>query len=164
LGHRRVRDARVSTHCGLVSRAFGANGIIYSGEKDDRLLESIASVSKRWGGDFAVGYNKNWRRVMQEFKGIKVHLTMYGLPFQEHLSKLRGKNVLVVIGGEKVPRDAYELADYNLSVTNQPHSEIAALAVFLDYFFKGKELNNDFKGGIRVIPSARSKKIVEEKE
>ncbi len=166
LGHRRVRDARVSTHCGLVARAFGADGIVYSGEKDEKLLESIADVSRRWGGEFKVAYNKNWRKVIQEFKGVKVHLTMYGLPFQEHVSKLRGEDLLVVVGGEKVPWDAYELSDFNLSVTSQPHSEIAALAVFLDHLFDGKELGKEFKGGLKVIPQARGKivRTGEEKE
>ena len=32
LGHRIGRDARISTHCGLVARALGANKIIYSGD------------------------------------------------------------------------------------------------------------------------------------
>ena len=41
LGHRRARDKRISTHVGLVARAFGAQKIIYSGEKDQKLLDSI---------------------------------------------------------------------------------------------------------------------------
>ena len=45
IGHRLKRDERVSTHCGLVSRALGANKIIYSGEKDDKMLETIINVS-----------------------------------------------------------------------------------------------------------------------
>ncbi|MHC1589292.1 MAG: RNA methyltransferase, partial [Methermicoccaceae archaeon] len=32
----------------------------------------------------------------------------------------------------KVPREVYELSDYNVAVGNQPHSEVAALAVMLD--------------------------------
>ncbi|HDN90942.1 MAG TPA: tRNA (cytidine(56)-2'-O)-methyltransferase, partial [Candidatus Aenigmarchaeota archaeon] len=34
LSHRKKRDQRVSTHVALVARAFGAEGIFYSGEKD----------------------------------------------------------------------------------------------------------------------------------
>ncbi len=47
LGHRISRDKRISTHCGLVSRAFGANGIIYAGEKDKDLMKSVKNVSKQ---------------------------------------------------------------------------------------------------------------------
>jgi len=32
LGHRKKRDARLSTHVALVSRAFGASKIYYSGQ------------------------------------------------------------------------------------------------------------------------------------
>ncbi|MEM5871528.1 MAG: tRNA (cytidine(56)-2'-O)-methyltransferase, partial [Candidatus Aenigmatarchaeota archaeon] len=49
LGHRIHRDERISTHCGLVARAFGADGIIYSGEHDEKLIESVKRVSEEWG-------------------------------------------------------------------------------------------------------------------
>ncbi|NIS35916.1 MAG: tRNA (cytidine(56)-2'-O)-methyltransferase, partial [Actinobacteria bacterium] len=39
--------------------------------------------------------------------------------------------LLVVVGAAKVSFDVYEAADWNVAVTNQPHSEVAALAVFL---------------------------------
>jgi tRNA (cytidine56-2'-O)-methyltransferase len=163
LGHRAGRDPRISTHCGLVSRAFGANRIIYSGEKDQKLLEGIRKVSRQWGGKFGVKYEKNWRKIIKEFKGEKIHLTMYGLPVQKVIPKIRKKkSILVIVGGEKVPPEVYELADWNVSVTNQPHSEIAALSVFLDHFFKGKELGKRFpKAKKRIIPQERGKKLIE---
>ncbi|MEM1521912.1 MAG: hypothetical protein QXU69_02740 [Thermofilaceae archaeon] len=44
---------------------------------------------------------------------------------------------------------------------NQPHSEVGALAVFLDRFFGGAELLKEYLDAkIRIIPSPRSK-IVE---
>ena len=168
LGHRRVRDKRVSTHCGLVARAFGASGIVYSGEKDEKLIGSIERVVDNWGGVFEVSYVKNWRKFLKDFEGVKVHLTMYGLGFEKEVSKVRrmavangDRDVLVVIGAEKVPGEVYKNVDFNLSVGSQPHSEIAALALFLDRFFEGKEFEKKFEGKIEVKPCKEGKIIIE---
>ena len=64
-----------------------------------------------------------------------------------------------MIGGEKVPGEVYGLADYNIAVTNQPHSEVAALAVFLHEYFSGKELDKKFRGRLKIVPQAAGKKI-----
>jgi tRNA (cytidine56-2'-O)-methyltransferase len=70
--------------------------------------------------------------------------------------------VLVVVGAEKVPFDVYERADWNVAVTNQPHSEVAGLAVFLDRLFEGRELDREWTGAERrVVPRATGKRIVE---
>ena len=163
LGHRLGRDHRISTHCGLVSRALGAKGIIYSGEHDGELLKSVNRVVKQWGGSFFVKYEKSWRKAVNEYKEkgyIVIHLTMYGMPVQKEISRIKGKKMLIVIGGEKVPWDIYDLADHNIAVTNQPHSEIAALAVTMDRIQKGK-LNKRFpKPKIKVIPQKKGKKLL----
>lgn len=162
LGHRRERDKRISTHCGLVARALGANEIIYTGDKDEQLLDSIKNVNERWGSDFKVSYKKNWRKILKDFKGVKIHLTMYGLNYEKELNKIKkNKDLLVIVGGEKVPGEIYQLVDFNLAVTNQPHSEIAALALFLHDFQEGKELNKKFKGNIIVKPCKQGKIIIE---
>jgi tRNA (cytidine56-2'-O)-methyltransferase len=165
IGHRLGRDDRISTHCGLVARAFGASEIIYSGETDDKLIEGLKDVTKRWGGQFKIAYEKNWRRLIKKYKkkSVVVHLTMYGLPVNKEIGKLRRKkNLLVIIGSEKVPGEIYQLADYNIAVTSQPHSEVAALAVFLHEYFHGKELNKKFKKAkIKIIPQSRGKKVIE---
>ena len=49
--------------------------------------------------------------------------------------KKRKKNIIFVVGGAKVPEIIYKLSKYNISVTNQPHSEAGALAVALDRVF-----------------------------
>ena len=69
-------------------------------------------------------------------------------------------NILVVVGAEKVPAEMYDLADWNVAVGSQPHSEVAALAVFLDHLMEGQELNKDFDGGLKIIPSPRGKQVV----
>ena len=86
---------------------------------------------------------------------------MYGLPVQKQIQKIKKhRNLLLIIGGEKVPFEVYQLADYNISVTNQPHSEVAALAVFLDKYFGGKELEKKFPGAKKkVIPNSRLKQV-----
>ncbi|MCX6815524.1 MAG: tRNA (cytidine(56)-2'-O)-methyltransferase [Candidatus Aenigmarchaeota archaeon] len=168
LGHRLGRDDRISTHCGLVARALGADSIIYTGEKDDKMIESVKDVTERFGGKFSVGYEESFKKVIRNYKKRHfsvVHLTVYGLPIQKKIKKIRSsKKVLVIIGGEKVPPAVYHLADYNISVSSQPHSEVASLAVFLHDYFRGKELEKKFnKAKIRILPAERGKKVIEKR-
>jgi tRNA (cytidine56-2'-O)-methyltransferase len=162
LGHRFARDKRISTHLGLTARALGAREIIYDAADPD-IAESVGDVVSAWGGEFKVSFTKDYRRTIKNFKGVVVHLTMYGLPLTDKIGEIRKrkKDVLVIVGGAKVPAGVYKLADYNVSVGNQPHSEVAALAVFLDKFFGGKELRAEFSGGKKIIPQERGKKVVD---
>lgn len=142
IGHREQRDARVTTHVALAARAFGAERMFLS-RKDPSVIESIRRVVSRWGGDFAVEDGVEWKKVISAWRsegGAVVHLTMYGEPLPEAIGRIRGHDrILVVVGAEKVPGELYALADYNVSVTSQPHSEISSLAVFLDRLFEGRE-------------------------
>ncbi len=169
LGHRPNRDKRITTHVGLVARAFGAHGIIISDVKDEKVENSIRKVCELWGGSyFEVKSGIPWRKVISEWKkkgGIVVHLTMYGENIQtsDVLERIKreNKDILIVVGAEKVPREVYDLADYNVAIGNQPHSEVAALAVFLDRLYGGKELEREFPDAkIKIIPSPRGKKVV----
>jgi tRNA (cytidine56-2'-O)-methyltransferase len=165
LGHRRKRDARITTHVCLTARAFGASNIILSGDEDKKLIENVQDVGERWGGEFQVQYQKNWENVLGESKNSDteiIHLTMYGEPVQNVIEDLRKspKNKLVVVGGSRVPTKVYRQADWNVSVTTQPHSEVSALALFLHLFFQGEELYKEFKGGkLKVLPSAQGKRL-----
>ena len=163
LGHRKKRDARLTTHVGLVARAFGADGMLLSGEIDDKPLESLKRVVERWGGRFTARYEKSWRAAIKNWRGDVIHLTMYGEPLHTALPRIKKskKDKLIVVGGEKVPGEIYGLADWNVAVGNQPHSEAAALAVFLDRFFGGAELKTKkFTGAsIKIVPTGRGKKI-----
>ena len=162
LGHRLGRDLRISTHCGLVARAFGADEIIYSGDKDEKMMKSVKRVVSEWGGPFSVTYEKNWKKIIQSFNGTRIHLTMYGIPIQDRIKEIRRKkNILVIIGSEKVPGEVYQMADYNIAITNQPHSEVAALGVFLHEYFKGSELEKKFKDAkLKIIPQEKGKMII----
>jgi len=56
----------------------------------------------------------------------------------------------------------YREADYNVAVTSQPHSEIAALAIALHEIQRGEELKRTFqKSRLRIVPSPRGKRVVE---
>jgi tRNA (cytidine56-2'-O)-methyltransferase len=161
LGHRPERDQRITTHVGLAARALGARRFLLAA--DDRgVVSSIRDVVDRWGGDFQAENEVKWRRCIADWRasgGAVVHLTMYGLNLPDVIDEVRGHDrVLVVVGAEKVPGEIYDLADFNVAVTNQPHSEVAGLAVFLDRLFEGRELNGGFPGAqIRVIPTAHGK-------
>ena len=147
IGHRIKRDARISTHCGLVARAFGADEIIFSGERDNNLLKGLRKVVKNWGGPFSVRYEKSYRNVIKKYKkkSCVIHLTMYGLRLEKEIRKVKRKNLLVIIGSEKVPGEVYHLADYNIAVTSQPHSEVAALAVFLNKCSSGRKFRKEYR-------------------
>ena len=167
LGHRPERDKRVTTHVGLVARSFGAHGFILGDIKDDSVIESLRKVCLRWGGRnffLASGVNsllfiKSWK----ERGGIVVHLTMYGLHIDDVINDLRKveNDMLVVVGAEKVPRIYYELADYNVAIGHQPHSEVSALAIFLDRLYGGTELRFIYPDAkLCIEPSERGKKVV----
>jgi tRNA (cytidine56-2'-O)-methyltransferase len=170
VGHRLVRDTRMSTHAALVSRALGASEIIMTGAEEDDTLDSVAKVNKRWGGNFKIRATKDWRAVLKNWRGVKVHLTMYGeeldvaLPRIEALLDISPEpKMLLVIGAEKVPRAIFSLSDFNVAVGNQPHSEVAALAVFLDRIYKGRELYYPFeRARLRIKPSRDGKVVVKE--
>ncbi len=158
LNHRIGRDPRLSTHVSLTARAFGALKIYYSGDKDSALEDTVKKITKKFGGKFEIEYIKEDIKLIKEKKKdnfLIVHLTVYGKDFKSYKSKLKNKNLLIIIGGEKVEPEFYKLSDYNLSVTNQPHSEVAALAVFLYELFG---YNKDFSNAeLKIIGSEKGK-------
>ncbi len=167
LGHRPGRDERTTSHVGLTARALGADRAILAGDAASRT-DTIADITDRFGGPFAVETTDNPLEVIETWEGAVAHLTMYGLPVQEEIGGIRdrhdaGDRLLVVVGAEKVPFDVYEAADWNVGVTNQPHSEIAALAVFLDRLFEGRELDREWADADRsVVPEAVGKRVEEQ--
>jgi tRNA (cytidine56-2'-O)-methyltransferase len=161
LGHRPERDKRVTTHVVLTARAFGARKVFVS-TKDAGLEDTVKRLAPRWGGDLEVKTGVNWRSTLRNWKGVCVHLTMYGEHLDDALEKIpRDRDILVVVGAEKVPAEVYKMADFNVAVGNQPHSEVAALAVFLDRLTAGEGLRHDLAGSHRIVPNARGKSVVE---
>ena len=164
IGHRPQRDMRVTTHVGLTARALGADGM-YIAADDKGVVTSIRDVADRFGGEFFVEDKVGWNSCIKRWKqdgGVVVHLTMFGLNLPDVEEEIRTKEkILVIVGAEKVPGDLYQMADYNVAVTNQPHSEIAGLAVFLDHIAPNS-LHREFPGAkVRVFPNSCGKTVEE---
>jgi tRNA (cytidine56-2'-O)-methyltransferase len=163
MGHRPQRDKRVTTHVALVARAFGADGIILADVKDSGVERSVQKVVELWGGPFFIRSGEPWRRVIEDWHssgGLVIHLTMYGLPVDDVIPNIEGRDLLLVVGAEKMPGELFNLADFNTAVGHQPHSEVAALAVLLDKIFKGSETKKEFKKWkLRIIPKNKGKKV-----
>ncbi|MFW9780504.1 MAG: tRNA (cytidine(56)-2'-O)-methyltransferase [Candidatus Heimdallarchaeota archaeon] len=173
IGHRRERDRRITSHLILVARAFGASRIIIAGEEDSTLDHTIDKVVNQWGGEFELEKRpfEDWKIILTEWKdlgGKILHLTMYGenlLAFEqsESFHRLQGdplqrKKLLIVVGGKKVPGKVFQLANWNIGVGNQPHSEVSALAVFLDHLMPFI-LQQKFLGAQhQILPSLKGKK------
>jgi tRNA (cytidine56-2'-O)-methyltransferase len=154
----------------LAARALGAAGIILSEVEDVKIKESIEKICRDWGGSFFFKMGMPWKRVVREWKAkgdLVVHLTAYGENVEAcdvmERVKASGKDVLVIVGSQKVPGEFFseDVSDYNVAIGNQPHSECASLAVFLDRYFNGKELGKSFENAhVRIEPQPRGKRII----
>ncbi len=162
LGHRISRDKRITTHVCLVARAFGADHI-YITTKDEHIEQNIQSVCTRFGGPFTISTGVKPTKILNNWKGQIIHLSMYGEQLDIALPQLDiSKDMLIVVGAEKVPGYIYEKADFNIAIGNQPHSEVAALAVFLDKITKGSWKDKQFVDAkLEIIPSNTYKKVRE---
>ena len=154
-GHRVERDKRTTSHVGLVARAFGADKFVVV-SNDKSPVNTINDVTSRWGGEFKTENIKDWRKFLKNFKGIRIHLTMYGLTLSESIEKIKShknEDILIFVGAEKVPADVYDICEYNVAVGSQPHSEIAALSIFLDRFTEGSWEKREFRGAkLKITP------------
>lgn len=165
LSHRISRDKRITTHLALTARAFGASNFFYTGDNDSNLENSSEYVTKEWGGDFTISHIESSTSFIKEWKrkeGIVVHLTMYGIELSNQLQLLKSRienNILVVVGGSKVPGHIFQTADYNIAIGHQPHSEVAALAVFLDNLTNCKARKEKYSNAkTEIIPTEKGKK------
>ncbi|EMA64798.1 tRNA (cytidine(56)-2'-O)-methyltransferase [Halorubrum kocurii] len=176
-GHRPGRDDRMTTHVGLTARALGADRVIFP-DNAGQSAETVRDITDRFGGPFAVELRDDQQAIVRDFEGVVAHLTMYGERVQDVEGDVREavgiggpdatggastpRDLLVVVGGEKVPWALYERADFNVGVTNQPHSEVAGLAVFLDRLFEGAELDREWEDADRrVMPEATGKTVID---
>ena len=101
LFHRAHRDHRVTTHCALVSRAFGADEFVFSGERDTSIILSVNDVVRRWGGPFNISYVPSWRswlskqKAKREAKKNDLVISTYALAYrdQETFSAVHWENI-----------------------------------------------------------------------
>ena len=161
IGHRPERDKRITTHVALTARAFGASKV-YISNPDSRVIKSVEEVVTKFGGNFKIIPASNPKKVVQDSNLLIVHLTMFGLSIDESVKKIKDekKGILFIVGAEKVPPWVFELADYNISIGNQPHSEVAALAIAMNNLHY-ESYNKEFKGKLSVIPSATHREMAE---
>ena len=167
LGHRVQRDQRITTHVALTARTLGAEGMLLDSD-DSGIEKSLNEVTRRWGGSFYVRRITNWKNEIRNWKesgGKVLHLTMYGVNLPDVINDVITENLLIVVGAEKVPPELYGLADWNVAVGNQPHSEVAALALVLDRLAASsgiEPLKTQFSGGeVEIIPKSRGKEVKE---
>lgn len=155
----------MTTHVCLTARALGADGVILADREDHALEATIGEVTRRFGGDFTIESGKPWRKTVRDWKekgGKIIHLTAYGLRLPDVIDEIGQSDgdLLVVVGSEKMPGEVFKLADWNVSITSQPMSEVAALAVFLDWHFQHREFDKDFANAkVKIIPSGNQKRI-----
>lgn len=161
LSHRLPRDCRITTHCALTARAFGATKIFYSGQKDKGFEQAVEKTTKQFGGPFEVEYTKEPIKLIKQKKKENysiIHLTAYGLEFEKEIKKIKKlKKVLFIIGSSKVDPEYYKLADYNLSISNEPISEVSALGIILYELYGIKKYFKEKK--IEITPSNKKKII-----
>ncbi len=163
IGQRIVRDDRVTTHVALVARSFGAKRI-YMNEINPEINATVSKINKTWGGNFTIENITEWKKIIKKKKNESVkivHLTMYGLNINDIENKLRNEDkILIVVGAEKVPREIFELADYNIAIGNQPHSEVSALGILLDRIQRGDQFESKFENSERmIIPQEQGKNV-----
>ena len=165
MGHRIPRDQRVTTHVCLTARALGANGIYVSGSHDSQLADTVKKVVEEFGGKFTVETGVPWKSTIVNWKkssGRVIHLTAYGVPLQDVIKEIRStkSDKLIVVGAEKMPGEVFQLADWNVAVTNQPISEVSALGIFLDWLYD-HQMRDEFPGARkRILPSEHGKNVV----
>ena len=165
IGHRFHRDSRVTTHVCLTARALGADSVIIADREDKTVEASVREVGRKFGGNFSIESGKPWRKTIRDWKeegGRIVHLTAYGLKLPDVIREIGESNrdILVVVGSEKMPGEVFKLADWNVSVTNQPMSEVGALAIFLDWHLQHGAFDRVFPDGqVEIVPSSDRKNI-----
>ncbi len=161
MGHRPERDKRITSHVALTSRAFGAEKM-YLHRSDSRVVSTVEDVVGKFGGDFTIESTDNPKKILREWKGKILHLTMFGLPIDDTIDEIKKieEPILVVVGAEKVPPWVFEYSDFNIAIGSQPHSEVSALAIALSKL-REDSYNQKFEGPIQVIPSGERRNMVD---
>ncbi|WP_135604660.1 tRNA (cytidine(56)-2'-O)-methyltransferase [Methanococcoides sp. NM1] len=167
LGHRPERDKRITTHVGLTARALGAEGMLLA-SNDKGIKNAIEDVADRWGGSFYVENDVNWKSEIEKWKeeGGKVcHLSMYGINLPDATEDIKGcEKLMIVVGAEKVPSEIYDMADWNVAVGNQPHSEVAAVALTMDRIAQNEPLRQEFGDAeLTIVPMECGKRVIDNK-
>ncbi len=141
----------------LAARALGASEITFTGKSDKQLLSKIKKMNIKWGGKFKVSFTANYKDLISRSeKAIKIYLTRYGTSLNEKARMISTyKNIiLIVTQKDDVEYVRKNIADFNVSITRQPHCSSAAVAIFLHEYYKGRELAMHFENAKYKIDSA----------
>jgi tRNA (cytidine56-2'-O)-methyltransferase len=145
---------------------MGANHFVLCGDEDPGVLETLCDVTENFGGEFTSEHHVKPMGFLRHFAkegGRIVHLTMYGEAYDSVAQSMpTDAPIAVVVGGAKVPGEIYKLADYNVAVGHQPHSEVAALALFMSELMGGVADSDQFPGArLEVQPHPSGKVVID---
>jgi tRNA (cytidine56-2'-O)-methyltransferase len=146
----------------LTARALGASEITIVGKKEPRLIRHMNGLNKKWGGRFKVQFAKNYKEVLTSMpKYAKVYLTRYGMPLHDKSYTLKTyKNLVVIVTHKDEINPIHKLADFNVSISSQPHCSAAAVAIFLHEFYNGRELAMHFENAeLKLVPQEHGVEI-----
>jgi len=148
----------------LTARALGASEIIFTREKEPKIIRHMNGLEKKWGGKFNVTFVKSYKKVLKDATNYKkVYLTRYGMPINKLTYVLNTyKNIMLIVSFTEAPSKMLDiLTDFNVSITEQPHCSIASIAIFLHDFYRGRELAMHFENAkYKVIPKEHGLSVV----
>ena len=142
----------------LIARAFGASEIVFT--MNDSKLKSKAQrfcndICKKWGGSFSVSFTNNWKAYIKNKRNYKtIYLTRYGTPMRQAEYVLRTyKNMLIIASFSEKINELYTIADFNISITSQPHTVASSITSLLRAYYRNRELSMHFENAkYKVIP------------
>ena len=107
-----------------------------------------------------------WLKRFAKDGGQIIHLTMYGEPYDVVVPEIpRDSPIAIVVGGAKVPSEIYKIANFNVAVGHQPHSEVAALALFMAEYMGGVAGSEHFSGAkLEIKPHPSGKVVIDHTE
>ncbi len=151
----------------LITRAFGAANITFSPTNPrikSRLKRHMAQMSRKWGGKFDVEFCNNWLELIKNKRNyIKIYLTRYGIPLRKMTYRINTyKNILLIATTSESTKAVYTNADFNISISSQPHTCGSSLAVFLHDFYHGRELAMHFENAESKVVPSEHKVIIKE--
>lgn len=142
----------------LVARAFGASEIVFTSDNKKLISKSqrfCKGMCADWGGRFNISFTSNWKAYIKNKKNYKtVYLTRYGIPMKQMRYTLRAyKNLLVIASFSEEINALYEFADFNISITSQPHTIASSITALLLAYYRDREPSIHFENAkYKIIP------------
>ena len=143
----------------LTARAFGASELIATQkEQKDKLYitKYFKEINDDWGSSFKVSFDSNWKKLILERNNNykTIYLTKYGSSIKKSEYAISTyKNIMLIVSTTDNIKELYDMADFNISLTTQPHTIISSIAVFLNMYYKGRELAMHFENAkYKIIP------------